>query len=219
MSKNYTIYYSNEKQIGGHKNFQSNFTTYVPDYPAKLGISRSMNWPPSINLQIKIKDPKTPTVYEGSVIENIWNDTASVIKINDDQYVEKSLETYDKFNRGIGFFLLLPDYFWQPIDSKDPVFNQEQQQHSYNYNKHENNSYNISSRLNDPIDQNVDVKDYQQSKQDNNKNIAFSNFTSSIPKNHEILTKNKLYSPLLKDCNKDYFSDYKLDLHIYNNKY
>lgn len=110
MYKIYNIKYLEPIQYGG------DIITYVPEYPMNLGESRSAEWPPSINEKITVKDPNSTKNYSGIVIDNIWNETASIVKLQDQDYTELSFKDEPKYNNGKGFFLLLPDYYWSSID-------------------------------------------------------------------------------------------------------
>lgn len=70
-----------------------------------------IKWPPSINSNINIQ-------YEsfnlnGLVIEYIWNDTACIIKLDNDNYTEPSLSSESKYNNGKGYYLLLGNHIWK----------------------------------------------------------------------------------------------------------
>ena len=109
MYKIYNINYVN--QIGG-----SDIITHVPEYPSNLGDSRSAEWPPSINEQINVKEPTSQKIYNGIIVDNIWNETAAIVKLEDTSYLEPSLRDESKYNNGKGYLLLLPDYYWSSID-------------------------------------------------------------------------------------------------------
>ena len=96
---------------GGNDHDRSEF----PDYPDKFDLIRSNDWPPEKNSDIVIEDESNGNL-KGKVIENIWNDTASIVKIENEEYQELSLKDDDNWNNGIGYFLLLPDYLWQYTD-------------------------------------------------------------------------------------------------------
>ena len=110
MYKIYNIKYLEPIQYGG------DIITYVPEYPMNLGESRSAEWPPSVNEKVNVKDPESKKNYSGIVIDNIWNETASVVKLQEQDYIELSFKDEPKYNNGKGFFLLLPDYYWSSID-------------------------------------------------------------------------------------------------------
>ena len=70
-----------------------------------------LKWPPSINSNINIQ-------YEsfnlnGVVVEYIWNDTACIIKLDNDNYTEPSLSSESKYNKGKGYYLLLGNHIWK----------------------------------------------------------------------------------------------------------
>ena len=217
----YKINYSKLNQKGGN----NDIITFIPDYPNNLEESRSNEWPPKLNSKITIKDENTKKVFNGTVVQNIWNETASIVDINDDSYIEMSLRDESKYNNGKGFFLLLPDYLWSYGDN---ISNTNKESYiENNYNEFDNNSEspknvilndkssNIISNNSDYVDDRINVS--QISYEDNNDSkIIKSGLEKAVPENHEIITKNKFYKPLLAKPKKDYFSDSKLDISISN---
>jgi hypothetical protein len=75
-------------------------------------------WPPDVGSTVVVKQEFRTGHYIGDVIENIWNNTASVILLrNNKNYVELSLINEPKYKGAKGIFLLLPLYAWQYIPS------------------------------------------------------------------------------------------------------
>ena len=72
-------------------------------------------WPPIIGSNVTIKPPRSSEFLNGTVVEFIRNDTAAVIKLDNSDYYEPVFQEDAKFNYGKGMFLLLPTYFWKPI--------------------------------------------------------------------------------------------------------
>ena len=205
MYKSYNINYTKFLQSGGN-----DIITYVPEYPENLGESRSIEWPPTINESIKTKDPTSKKDFNGIVVENIWNETASVIKIDDENFVESSLRDSEKFNNGKGYFLLLPDYVWESSDQvKVKTVTKIK---SDNYDQQKGQSINIISSNNIESDPRINVTEFS-SKNDETQ-VLKSDLSNRIPINQEIVTNNELYKPLLAKPQKDYFSDIKLDISI-----
>lgn len=205
MYKSYNINYTKILQSGGN-----DIITYVPEYPENLGESRSIEWPPTINESIKTKDPISKKDFNGIVVENIWNETASVIKIDDENFVESSLRDSEKFNNGKGYFLLLPDYVWESSDQvKVKTVTKIKND---NYDQQKGQSINIVSSNNIESDPRINVTEFN-SKNDETQ-VLKSDLSNRIPINQEIVTNNELYKPLLAKPQKDYFSDIKLDISI-----
>lgn len=219
----YKINYSKLNQKGGN----DDIITFVPDYPDNLAQSRLNEWPPKLNTKITIKEENSKRIFNGTVVQNIWNETASIIDIDDNNYVEMSLRDEDKYNNGKGFFLLLPDYLWSYGDNitslnKDSYvennFNEFENdisnQNSKNLN-FTNNSSNVISNNDNNIDDRINVSQISYQNNDDTK-IMKTGLDKVIPENHEMITKNKFYKPLLANPKKDYFSDLKLDISISN---
>jgi hypothetical protein len=91
--------------------------TEFPDYPDKLGIIRTNEWPPEKNSAIEIEDESNGKLT-GTVVDNIWNDTASIIKLNNSNYTEASFIDYPQYDNGKGYYLLLADYMWKYTNTK-----------------------------------------------------------------------------------------------------
>ena len=208
MYKIYKINYNNNLKI--KQNGGDNQITFTPDYPDDIEQSRSADWPPSIGSSIIITDPSNNKKYTGSVEQNIWNDTASVIKLTNNDYIEISLKDDSKWNNGKGYFLLLPDYSWSSTDIKMTSV-QKPSQHNLVQSKKLNlatNRDNESSNLN--------LKEYKNVL--DKSNILSTKVANQIPENHQEVTKNDHYVPLLSDPKKNYFSDRKVDITLSNAK-
>ena len=111
MISKYKINYFNMK--GGNDHNRTEF----PDYPDKLGIIRTNEWPPEKNSAIEIEDESNGKLT-GTVVDNIWNDTASIIKLNNSNYTEASFIDYPQYDNGKGYYLLLADYMWNYTNAK-----------------------------------------------------------------------------------------------------
>ena len=152
MYKIYNIKYLEPIQYGG------DIITYDPEYPVNLEKARLTEWPPKINEKINVKDPNSKKDLTGFIIENIWNDTASIIKLNDPNYIEMSLKDDPKYNYGRGFFLLLPDYYWEPIVNKIDKKTNIETVNTFSINNkidtiiHENIKPSTSPKNNNPIE-------------------------------------------------------------------
>jgi hypothetical protein len=93
--------------------------TEFPNYPDNLGIIRTNEWPPKKDASIEITDESNGKLL-GTVVDNIWNDTASIIKLSNSDYTEASFIDYPQFNNGKGYYLLLADYFWKYTNESAP---------------------------------------------------------------------------------------------------
>ncbi len=92
--------------------------SYFPDYPDNLKYARSSDWPPVIGSEINITNPNNATgstansalekKYNGIVKKYIWNETAAIIKIDDNDFIEQSLKFNPKWNYGKGYFIYFP---------------------------------------------------------------------------------------------------------------
>jgi hypothetical protein len=106
-------------------------------------IDDTMNpeWPPIIGSIIAVKPPKYNEIFVGKVNNYMWTDTATVLKLlNNQDYVEKSLEqelNNQQHGKGKGFFMVLKTYPWQYIDNDKvedvlkSISNKEQQTKDY----------------------------------------------------------------------------------------
>ena len=201
---------------------------FFPNYPMNLGDIRSYDqWPPKKNSRITIQD----NVYgdlPGIVVANIWNKTAAIIRLDNQNHplVESSLVNEPNYNNGKGHYLLLADHRWfYPNDQHQTLKNIES---NINHVSHESNkptsSLNaVSNRTNDT--NLVEVKDFMdysnvsvtkdnfKSKDDS---VMFMKPDSIIPNNQEVITENPLYSPLLTGSKKDYFSEKEIDIVLSN---
>lgn len=91
---------------GGNNNL-----TEFPDYPDNLKEIKLSKWPPELNSNINIKYDSFD--FNGTVVEYIWNDTACIIKLDNETYTEPSLLSNTKFNNGKGYYLLLANHYWK----------------------------------------------------------------------------------------------------------
>lgn len=101
--KLYKIKYN---MIGGNE-----YTSEFPDYPDNLKEIKLTKWPPDLNSNINIQYESLN--LNGSVQEYIWNDTACIIKLDNDIYTEPSLSSNPKYNNGKGYYLLLANHYWK----------------------------------------------------------------------------------------------------------
>ena len=101
--KLYKIKYN---MIGGNENFSE-----FPDYPDNLKEIRLSKWPPNLNSNIIIQYESLS--LNGIVKEYIWNETACIIKLDNENYSEPSLSGNSKYNKGKGYYLLLADHYWK----------------------------------------------------------------------------------------------------------
>lgn len=216
----YIIKYSNIMNGG-------NITTSFPDYPNDLGLIRSNSWPPQKNKRIIIKDNENG-LLKGTVVSYIWNNTASIIKLDNNNYVESTFISNKELNYGKGYYLLLGDFLWNyednKLDSQNTNKSENNKLDSQNINKSENNesdSSNIilsdniaSSRENDNINLNVEQINI---KQENESSVTFKE-DSIIPNNQINITENKNYTPLLSNPKYEYFSNEKIDIILTENK-
>ena len=99
--------------IGGNE-YRSEF----PDYPDNLKEIKLSKWPPNINSSINIQYDSFN--LNGTVVEYIWNDTACIIKLDNNNYTEPSLSSNSKYNNGVGYYLLLGNHYWK-YNSKNNV--------------------------------------------------------------------------------------------------
>lgn len=179
MYKIYNIKYLEPIQYGG------DIITYVPEYPMNLGESRSAEWPPSINEKISVKDPNSNNTYSGVVVDNIWNETASIVKLQDENYIELSLKDESGYNNGKGYFLLLPDYYWDSIDKPLNAETKQQYIDSADSNQylvdHSNPTKQIQQKTPDTIHTKpvmVPLKDHSQSQ--TRKNVIMTSLDQDV---------------------------------------
>lgn len=92
--------------VGGTE-YRSEF----PDYPDNLKEIKLTKWPPNLNSSINIQYDSFN--FNGTVIEYIWNDTACVVKLDNNNYTEPSLSSNPKYNNGVGHYLLLGNHYWK----------------------------------------------------------------------------------------------------------
>lgn len=100
------LYKINYNMIGGNE-YRSEF----PDYPDNLKEIKLSKWPPNINSSINIQYDSFN--LNGTVVEYIWNDTACIIKLDNNNYTEPSLSSNSKYNNGVGYYLLLGNHYWK----------------------------------------------------------------------------------------------------------
>ena len=92
MTYKYKIYYYNDIKGGGNT---------FPQYPDNYDEVRSSEWPPIKDTRITIND-ETKNEISGIVIDNIWNNTASVIKLDNQDHIEHSfIENSEYKNKAI----------------------------------------------------------------------------------------------------------------------
>ena len=217
MTFKYKIIYNLK---GGDDHDRSEF----PDYPDKFDLIRSNDWPPEKNSNIVIEDESNGNL-KGEVIENIWNDTASVIKLSNSNYVESSFIDYPQYNNGKGYYLLLANYYWKYTNEK--LNNQENLNKVNLIGKFENS--NLATSRNDNIPDFIEVSDFKVSKNlslddkvklfknaENHDQVLSNRIDSIVPNDHIDITKNPFYSPLLSNLKKDYFSEKQIDIVLSN---
>ena len=176
---------------GGYDYNMSEF----PDYPDKLNIIRSNDWPPEKSSLIEIED-ETHGILKGIVFDNIWNDTASIIKLDNSNYVEASFIDYPQYNNGRGYYLLLGNHMWKynkekSNDPKDLVINETFKDMN-----------NLATLRNDKIPDFIKVSDYaenlslvdkikifKKAEQDNNVSSNKINLASSRNDNYQDFIK------------------------------
>ena len=100
------LYKINYNMVGGTE-YRSEF----PDYPDNLKEIKLTKWPPNLNSSINIQYDSFN--FNGTVIEYIWNDTACVVKLDNNNYTEPSLSSNPKYNNGVGHYLLLGNHYWK----------------------------------------------------------------------------------------------------------
>lgn len=198
-----------------------------PDYPDNLGIIRSNDWPPKKNSLIEIED-ETNGILNGTVTENIWNDTASIVKLNNSNYVEASFIDYPQFNNGNGYYLLLANHMWKYTNEK---LNNPKDLIKGNIiiNETCKNTNNLATSRNDKIPDFIKVSDlsineilsledkvklFKNSEQHDK--VLSNKIDSIVPNDHVDVTKNPFYSPLLSNLKKDYFSEKEIDIILSN---
>jgi hypothetical protein len=91
---------------GGNNNL-----TEFPDYPDNLKEIKLSKWPPELKSNINVKYDSFD--FNGTVIEYIWNNTACIVKLDNENYIEPSLSSNTKFNNGKGYYLLLANHYWK----------------------------------------------------------------------------------------------------------
>ena len=206
----------------------------IYNYPNNF---KSFKWPPDIKSKINIKYDSFN--FNGTVIEYIWNDTACIIKLDNDSYTEPSLSSNAKYNNGVGYYLLLANHDWKyntkgsndisspnEIEKKEQVkqnpFLSEKKNHYFSENKIDfiltDNDNVLKSFPKDKIElirrkliafEKIEEKDI---KTIVNKNIAVNNL---INNNDDLINEgNKIISWIDKVLKKEIFKD--LITHIYD---
>lgn len=208
--------------IGGNDHYRSEF----PDYPEKFNLIRSNDWPPEKNSNIQIEDENNG-ILKGMVIDNIWNDTASVIKLDNSNYVEPSFIDYPQYSNGKGYYLLLANYFWKYTNEK--LNNHENNKINLDITSNSFKNINLASSRNNDLPDFIEVSDFIVNKEislddkvklfknaENHDNVLSNRIDSIVPNDHIDITKNPLYSPLLSNLKKDYFSEKQIDIVLSN---
>lgn len=115
-NNNKNIFKVDYNMTGGANNYKlmaPNLNIF-PDYPSNLGAVRSSDsWPPKKNTHIIIQD-KVYGNLPGTVISNIWNKTAAIVRLDNQNHpiAESSLINEPNYNYGKGHYLLLADHYW-----------------------------------------------------------------------------------------------------------
>lgn len=116
MNNNKNIFKINYDMTGGANDYKlmaPNLNIF-PNYPNNLGAVRSSDsWPPKKNTHIIIQD-KIYGQLPGTVISNIWNKTAAIVRLDNQNHPipEASLVNESNYNNGKGHYLLLADHYW-----------------------------------------------------------------------------------------------------------
>ena len=152
MTYKYKIKYNMK---GGYDHYKSEF----PDYPDNLNIIRTNDWPPKKSSLIEIED-ETNGILKGLVIDNIWNDTASIVKLENPNYVEASFIDYPQYNNGKGHYLLLGNHMWNYTNEKSNNANVEDFVNKINLVETSKNINNLASLRNDNIPDFIKVSDF-----------------------------------------------------------
>ena len=206
MYRIYKINYTNNKLLYQYGGFGS--INYEPGYPRQLQYIRSSEWPPKVDSIIRIKSPDK-NIYIGVVQENIWNDTASIVKIENEDYQELSLKDDPNWNNGIGYFLLLSDYLWETADEEN-----EFPDDSPILNGDISKAHNKLSTQYKPSINSVTPLTNKSSK------VSLTKLKSKkSQKNQDIFKNDKEPMPLLSDPKKKYFTDNKFDLAFTNTSF
>ena len=195
-----------------------------PDYPENLAQVRSSDWPPQEGKRINIEEDKK--TMSGTIIKNIWNNTASVVKIDNENYIEATFKDQSEYNNGKGHFLLLANYFWKYENSTSQVVEQVPisndtletvSRHSNNFASHRNDTSNNLQVSDFSHIHNMTIEEKKKLFQNIDPNAVLSNKENSvIPNDHEDVTNNPLYTSLLSKPKKDYFSEKEIDIVLSN---
>ena len=219
MSSKYKISY-HKTMKGGHID---NINSY-PDYPEHLAQVRTSDWPPQEGQSIIIENDSNK--FKGTTIKNIWNNTASVVKLDNDNYIELSFKDNSEYNNGKGYYLLLANHYWnyenssnvqdteiKSIEQDTPI----QQNYGNNYASNRANTSNNLQVSDFSHIHNLTLEEKQKLFENINPNAVLSNKESSgIPHDHIDVTQNPMYTPLLSKPKKDYFSEKEIDIILSN---
>lgn len=228
MNSTYKIVYYNKNMRGGHE------INAFPDYPKNLDEIRLNDWPPTENSRISINHENNK--YQGTAVKNIWNNTATIVKLDNENYTEPSLADDSTFSNGKGHFLLLADYSWdyennntktnqsntQNINVIQPVIDSNNNINSSMTNNYASSRNDISNNF-EVIDyshiHNMTIQDKEKLFNEINPKLVLSNFENSkIPTDHINVTENPLYTSLLSKPKSDYFSEKEIDIILSNSK-
>lgn len=224
----YTINYKNINLNGGFTD-ESNFL--IENSFIEENDKLDSNWPPEKGRNITVYDDLTKRNYQGSIIDIIWNNTGAVVKINDNNYVDPTFVNEAKYNFGKGHILLLINHQWSYLDdvnyindNKTGLFIEENNEDMPSL---DDNIVNIASNRKNIMDDNMEITNIDQIKElsledkirlfdKNDHKILSTTQNSFIPNDHESITGNPLYSPLLQSKKKDYFSEKEIDIILSN---
>ncbi len=219
MSYKYKISYY-QVMKGGHTDIINSY----PDYPEHLDQVRTSDWPPQEGESVIIENDNNK--FKGSIIKNIWNNTASVVKLDNDNYIEMSFKDNSEYNNGKGYYLLLANYYWNYENSSN-IQNTESKPSAIDSPVQQNYGNNFASnRVNTSNDlqvsdfshiHNLSLEEKKNLFENIDPNAVLSNNESSIiPHEHVDITQNPMYSPLLSKPKKDYFSEKEIDIILSN---
>jgi len=202
--------------------------TYA-DYPEHLAQIRSSEWPPNEGENITIKNDNNE--FKGTILKNIWNNTASVIKLDNDNYTELTFKEDVQYNNGKGHYLLLANHYWnynnskseqndRPIKIDSPKLSEDSELIKNKTNNYASNRVDSSNNLQVSDFTHVHNMSLDEKKklfENINPNAVLSNKQDSIvPHEHVDVTENPIYSPLLSKPKKDYFAEKEIDIILSN---
>jgi hypothetical protein len=173
-----------EKQSGGY--YDSDQVSDV-EHSGQRGGGSNPPWPPYIDSNIIIeKDGKT---YKGIVAANIENDTETIVRIEDDTYVELSLVNNPGYSNGKGFMKFYKTNSWKYTDIEANI----------GRNTIKKEYLEFRNKLNKgEVDDDIDL-------------------TNLVPDSQRKYVED-FYRPLLSKMTGNFFSDKKLDIVISNNE-